>query len=169
MTKNDLKPCPWCLSRPGLHKQRGRFGWQVLCVCGARLGSFRGSEEAVKQWNSRPDSETWEKMFAEFRQSMEDGHPNPEGATEAWLEQNPTPKETPRQNFFRAVSRELDGAYKKHGDRVWTRHEFYAILKEEVDELWDAIKKDAPIEEIEKEMIQVSAMPLRFYETSLNK
>lgn len=76
-------------------------------------------------------------------------------------------REERRNEFIGRTIRELEQAYNKHGNRPWTRHEFYAILKEEVDELWDAIKRDAPMEEIEKEMIQVSAMPLRFFETSL--
>jgi NTP pyrophosphatase (non-canonical NTP hydrolase) len=41
-------------------------------------------------------------------------------------------------------------------------HEGYAILKEEVDELWDAIKTNAPQAEIRKEAIQVAAMAIRF-------
>ena len=44
-----------------------------------------------------------------------------------------------------------------------SRHEGYAILKEELDELWDAIKdKKATDEEIRNEAIQVGAMALRF-------
>ena len=40
-------------------------------------------------------------------------------------------------------------------------HEGYAVLKEEVDELWDAIKaNDTP--HAHKEAIQVAAMALRF-------
>ena len=44
-------------------------------------------------------------------------------------------------------------------------HEGYAILKEEVDELWDEIKKKDHIrdkKEMKKEAIQVAAMALRF-------
>jgi len=42
-------------------------------------------------------------------------------------------------------------------------HEGYAVLKEEVDELWDAIKtKDFDPDQIKKEAIQVAAMALRF-------
>lgn len=42
-------------------------------------------------------------------------------------------------------------------------HEGYAVLKEEVDELWDAIKaKDFDPNQIKKEGIQVAAMALRF-------
>lgn len=40
-------------------------------------------------------------------------------------------------------------------------HEAYGILKEEVDECWDAIKDD-DIEQARKEAIQVGAMAIRF-------
>ncbi len=64
-----------------------------------------------------------------------------------------------------AITCELDRAYGKHGREQWGRHEFYAILKEEVDELWDAIKTDAPQNELEKEAIQIAAMVFRYLET----
>ena len=41
-------------------------------------------------------------------------------------------------------------------------HEGYAVLKEEVDELWEEIKKkDRDPEQLRKEAIQVGAMALR--------
>jgi hypothetical protein len=43
-----------------------------------------------------------------------------------------------------------------------SRHESYAILLEEVDELWDEIKADASDERVLAEAIQVGAMALRF-------
>ena len=63
------------------------------------------------------------------------------------------------------IAKELDRAYAKHGDAQWGRHEFYAILKEEVDELWDAIKTDAPQPKVIEEAISVAAMVFRYYET----
>ncbi len=59
---------------------------------------------------------------------------------------------------------ELERAYNKYGKDPWGRHEFYAILKEEVDELWDAIKSDAPQTQITTEAIQVAAMVFRYLE-----
>lgn len=70
-----------------------------------------------------------------------------------------------REELFRRVSAEVNRAYEKHGREPWGRHEFYAILKEEVDELWDAIKSDAPSDDVLKELIQVAAMCFRYWET----
>lgn len=64
-----------------------------------------------------------------------------------------------------AVICELDRAYAKHGRTKWGRHEFYAILKEEVDELWDAIKSDAEHAHVEREAIQIATMVFRHLET----
>lgn len=73
---------------------------------------------------------------------------------------------TPEQAMLNhAIRAELDHAYKKHGRDPWGRHEFYAILLEEVEELWDAIKKDASQEEVLKELTQVAAMCFRYCET----
>ncbi len=46
-----------------------------------------------------------------------------------------------------------------------TAHEAFAVLKEEVDELWDHVKtnqKKRDIESMKAECIQVAAMALRF-------
>jgi NTP pyrophosphatase (non-canonical NTP hydrolase) len=70
-----------------------------------------------------------------------------------------------REDIVAAVDEELDRAYKKHGAPQWGRHEFYGILKEEVDELWDAIKGDEPASRVYDEAIQVAAMVFRYLET----
>jgi len=72
-----------------------------------------------------------------------------------------------RETLYARIGVELDRAYLKHGTERWSRHEFYAILLEEVEELWDAIKRDLPQEYVEQEMTQVAAMVFRFFETSL--
>jgi len=59
----------------------------------------------------------------------------------------------------------LEKAYEKHGDAPWSRHEFYGILKEEFDEVWDAIKDDEPIENLMKEILQVAGVCMRYLET----
>lgn len=70
-----------------------------------------------------------------------------------------------RLDFWGDVVGELNHAYAKHGRDQWGRHEMYAILKEEVDELWDAIKRDAGGEEVYSELVQVAAMCVRYVET----
>lgn len=70
-----------------------------------------------------------------------------------------------RVMFMNRILAELDRAYAKHGAEPWSRHEFYAVLLEEVDELWGAIKSDATDERITEEMVQVAAMCFRYAET----
>jgi NTP pyrophosphatase (non-canonical NTP hydrolase) len=70
-----------------------------------------------------------------------------------------------RAQFIVGVLAELDHAYTKHGADPWGRHEFAAVLREEVDELWDAIKQDNPIEEVLKEAMQIACVCLRYAET----
>ena len=41
-------------------------------------------------------------------------------------------------------------------------HEGYAVLLEEVDELWDEVKRNAPVERMAAEAVQVAAMAVRF-------
>ena len=43
-----------------------------------------------------------------------------------------------------------------------SQHEGYAVLKEEVDELWDSIKGNVALNLTRKEAAQVGAMALRF-------
>ena len=70
-----------------------------------------------------------------------------------------------RQEIFSAIEAELDHAYAKHSSAPWSRHEFYGILKKEVDELWDDIKSDAKQEDVVAEALQVAAMAIRYLET----
>lgn len=58
--------------------------------------------------------------------------------------------------------RELHRAMQNFG-AFNSAHEGYAVLKEELDELWDAIKdKRASREDLAVEAIQVGAMAMRF-------
>ncbi len=53
-------------------------------------------------------------------------------------------------------------AIEKHGGKVFnSSHEAYAVLLEEVDELWDAIKGN-DLAHARVEAIQVCAMAIRF-------
>lgn len=56
---------------------------------------------------------------------------------------------------------ELERATEKYGPFA-SSHEGYAVLKEEVDELWDAIKRNESPQKKREEAIQVAAMALRF-------
>lgn len=58
------------------------------------------------------------------------------------------------EEFYRATSN--FGAFN-------SPHEGYAVIKEELDELWDEIKKkDSDLDAMRKEAIQVAAMAMRF-------
>ena len=70
-----------------------------------------------------------------------------------------------RSHFVRLITEELDRAYAKHGSEPWSRHEFYAILLEEVDELWNDIKADKSLDKLLRELVQVAAMCVRYAET----
>ncbi len=78
-----------------------------------------------------------------------------------------TPANPNARLLFRgAVRNELDRAYAKHGSQYWSKHEFWGIILEEIDELWDDIKTDADPDMVMKELVQVAAMCLRFAETN---
>ena len=60
------------------------------------------------------------------------------------------------------IAEEFKKATQQFGEFA-SPHEGYAIILEELDELWDAIKdKKCGIVEMEKEAIQVGAMAMRF-------
>jgi len=63
---------------------------------------------------------------------------------------------------FDLIETELIGATNKFGEFP-SMHHGYAAIKEELDELWDAIKdKEKGLYEIRGEAIQVGAMAVRF-------
>ena len=101
-----------------------------------------------------------------------DGMPDPSYEAEmrslaenVWTTKMNTLANPAHHQFVDAVSREIESAYKKHGREPWGRHEFYAILKEEIDEVWDAIRFDQAQEALLAEIVQVVAMCIRYYET----
>ncbi len=68
-----------------------------------------------------------------------------------------------RGRIIFAVKEELERALKKHPVGFHTPHEGYAVLQEEVDELWDLVKADQGAgENARQEAIQVAAMALRY-------
>jgi len=58
----------------------------------------------------------------------------------------------------------LARARQKHPRPFTCRHHAFAVLLEEVDELWDAIKKDMPVAQVRTELTHVAAMALRALE-----
>lgn len=70
----------------------------------------------------------------------------------------------PRSAFdvVNECSAELSRAMRKHGP-MRGAHEGYAVILEELDELWDEIKRQKiDPEAMRKEAIQVAAMAMRF-------
>lgn len=63
----------------------------------------------------------------------------------------------------REACAELTRARHKFG-KFASAHEGYAVLREEVDELWDEVKRNGSKERMRAEAIQVAAMALRFVE-----
>ena len=69
-------------------------------------------------------------------------------------------------NFNNLVMEELKRARKMHGP-VNSIHEGYAIILEELDEVWDEVKKktkERDLDNLFKELIQVSAMAQKMAE-----
>jgi len=70
--------------------------------------------------------------------------------------------ETKRERLWKTIVNEFERACVKHPNPFHSRHEGFAVLLEEVDELKDAIWHDRSIEEVREEVVQVAAMALRF-------
>lgn len=71
---------------------------------------------------------------------------------------------------FKDIQAELVWA-RDHYYSFASAHEGWAILREEVDELWDEVKKkpsQRSIELMRKEAIQIAAMAIRFVEDVCN-
>lgn len=60
-----------------------------------------------------------------------------------------------------AVRREYLRAIEKF-PQFNSAHEGYAVIQEEVDELWDDVKANTPREIAKKKAIQIAAMAVRF-------
>jgi len=73
---------------------------------------------------------------------------------------------------FNEIETELNSAKEKYPNSHRSFHESYAILKEEVDELWEEIKRsknDNNKHEVRKEALQVAAMAIRFITDTIDK
>ena len=68
----------------------------------------------------------------------------------------------PYGDALEAVYNEIKRAKQKHGPKNFnSSHEGYAVLLEEVDEMWEDIKHDRRAESVE-EAVQVAAMAIRY-------
>lgn len=66
--------------------------------------------------------------------------------------------------FLHDVRGEIIRARRKHERGINSPHEGYAVILEEVDELWDLVKKqtaDRDRAEMRKELVQIAAMAAR--------
>jgi len=67
------------------------------------------------------------------------------------------------KEFLKAIELEFERANSLY-PKFHSNHEGYAVLKEEVDEFWDEIKKSKDVvlnDRMKKELIQIGAMVLR--------
>jgi hypothetical protein len=68
------------------------------------------------------------------------------------------------ENYLPVVLGELDRATQLHGEFV-SHHEGYAVILEELDELWQEIKTNPRnSDKVRKEAVQLAAMTLKFLE-----
>ena len=72
-----------------------------------------------------------------------------------------TDRKAMRDALLMEIGDEYERAIKKF-PTFTTRHEGYAVILEELDEVWTAIKDDELITVVERELVQVGAMVLRF-------
>ena len=70
-----------------------------------------------------------------------------------------------RSDIVELIYEEVTRSYTIHGSPRWSRHEAIAIIREEFEESWEAVKGDAPYNVLLKELIQTAAMCVRFIET----
>lgn len=75
------------------------------------------------------------------------------------------PSAEKRDLILQVIYKEVERSYKLHGCPRWGRHEAYAIILEELDEVKQAVFDDLPFVEVYKELIQVAAMCVRYIET----
>ncbi len=66
-----------------------------------------------------------------------------------------------KRQWMDVISEEYDYATAKFG-KFNSTHEGYAVIKEELDELWDEIKGKGDYIALQEEARQVAAMALRF-------
>ena len=73
-----------------------------------------------------------------------------------------------KMNIYIGIENELRIARDKFHN-FHSYHEGYAVIKEELEELWDEIKTTENKEKMHKELIQIIAMCIRFIEDLIYK
>ena len=69
---------------------------------------------------------------------------------------------TDEQRLINAILLEYQRARDQHG-RIYSAHEGYALLKEELDELWEEVRRRKPDQvKMAAECVQVAAVAVRF-------
>ena len=57
LTMSELKPCPFCGKRPGVHRSTFSEKYRIRCDqkggCGAETASCGTKEQAIDAWNRR--------------------------------------------------------------------------------------------------------------------
>lgn len=72
-------------------------------------------------------------------------------------------------NISKNLAEEIDGEIgraKKHGSEFSSLHEAYAVILEELDEIWDVTRlkrKNRNAEDLKKEFVQLAAMAIKGY------
>lgn len=75
-----------------------------------------------------------------------------------------TKLQSSKTKFLEAVDQELDAALKEHGE-FNSCHEGYAVLLEELEELWEEVmkkRKKRDAENMYDECVQIAAMSMKF-------
>jgi hypothetical protein len=70
---------------------------------------------------------------------------------------------------YSLIEDELKKVKSKYDKDFNSTHEGFAVLKEEVDELWDEVKQDGSKRELQAEAVQVAAMAIRFIQELTQK
>ena len=72
--------------------------------------------------------------------------------------------DTKYQAVFQELEEAIIQAERLHGDRYASLHEAYAVLIEEVDEVWEEIRKKSrqrDLNALRRELIQVAAVSIK--------
>ena len=72
--------------------------------------------------------------------------------------------DTKYQAVFQELEEAISQAERLHGDWYASLHEAYAVLIEEVDEVWDEIRKKShqrDLNAVRRELIQVAAVSIK--------